>query len=65
MQEVLIGEYMKNHREAHGMTQSELCAGICDPSTLSRLERGRPPAGTPSTRFCTVWACRRTVFSCW
>ena len=33
MQEVLIGEYMKNHREAHGMTQSELCAGICDPST--------------------------------
>lgn len=45
MQEVLIGEYMKNHREAHGMTQSELCAGICDPSTLSRLERGRQTPG--------------------
>ena len=35
----------KNHREAHGMTQSELCAGICDPSTLSRLERGRQTPG--------------------
>lgn len=45
MREILIGEYIRSHRKKQGMTIEELCAGICDRSTLSRLERGKQ---TPS-----------------
>lgn len=45
MREMLIGEYIKINRKKKKMTQEALCAGICDTSTLSRLERGRQ---TPS-----------------
>ena len=41
MQEVLIGEYIRSQRKKQGMTQEALCDGICDISTLSRLERGK------------------------
>lgn len=41
MQEMLIGEYIRSQRKKQGMTQEELCEGICDISTLSRLERGK------------------------
>lgn len=45
MQEILLGEYIKSNRKKLGITQEELCAGICDVSTLSRLERNKQ---TPS-----------------
>lgn len=45
MRVILIGEYIRSHRKKQGMTIGELCAGICDTSTLSRLERGKQ---TPS-----------------
>ncbi|MDE7218128.1 MAG: helix-turn-helix domain-containing protein, partial [Oscillospiraceae bacterium] len=45
MREVLIGEYIRSHRKKQGITIEDLCAGICDRSTLSRLERGKQ---TPS-----------------
>lgn len=45
MRELLLSEYIKSQRERRQMTQEALCAGICDVSTLSRLERGKQ---TPS-----------------
>lgn len=45
MKEVLIGEIMKERRLELGLTQEELCEGICEPITVSRLENGRQ---TPS-----------------
>lgn len=41
MQEMLIGEYIRSQRKKRGLTQESLCDGICDISTLSRLERGK------------------------
>ena len=41
MQEMLIGEYIRTQRKKKDMTQEALCDGICDISTLSRLERGK------------------------
>ena len=36
-----IGEYIKRKREEQKIKQDELCYGICDCSTLSRIERGK------------------------
>ena len=41
MQNLLLGEYIKQRRLDLGITQEQLCAGICEPMTLSRLENGR------------------------
>lgn len=41
-----IGEVIKKQRESLGLTQMELCDGICSPETLSRIENGkRSPSG--------------------
>lgn len=45
MQEVFIGEVIKRRRLELGLTQEQLCEGICEPITISRLENGRQ---TPS-----------------
>lgn len=45
MREVFLGEYMKQRRLELGLTQEELCEGICEPITISRMENGRQ---TPS-----------------
>jgi transcriptional regulator with XRE-family HTH domain len=45
MQEVFLGEYIKQRRLELGLTQEELCDGICEPMTISRVENGRQ---TPS-----------------
>ena len=36
-----IGETIRRKRMDAGLTQEELCAGLCDPSTLSRIETGK------------------------
>lgn len=41
MKTILIGEYIKENRELKGMTQEQLCGGICTAATLSRIENGR------------------------
>lgn len=62
MKNVFLGEYIKQRRLDLGLTQEQLCDGICEPMTLSRLEMGnRPPAATGSMPFCSVWACRMTA----
>lgn len=40
-----VGEVIRRNRESIGMTQKELCDGICSVETLSRIENGR---NTPS-----------------
>jgi len=40
MQEIHIGEIIKRRRLELGLTQEELCDGICGPPTLSRIENG-------------------------
>ena len=54
MKNVFLGEYIKQRRLDLGLTQEQLCDGICEPVTLSRLENGSMP-------FCSVWACRMTA----
>lgn len=45
MQEVFLGEVIKRRRLELGLTQEQLCEGICEPITISRLENGKQ---TPS-----------------
>ena len=45
MKERFIGEIVKERRLELGMTQAELCEGICEPITISRLEQNKQ---TPS-----------------
>lgn len=41
MNRFMIGDYIRTQREAKGINQDDLCRGICNRSTLSRIERGR------------------------
>lgn len=41
MTELSIGRVIRKQREALGFTQEQLCGGICEPSTLSRFEKGQ------------------------
>lgn len=41
MKEVFIGEYIKRRRQELGLRQRDLCDGICEPVTMSRLENGK------------------------
>ncbi len=45
MQNFFLGDYIKQKRLDLGLTQEQLCDGICEPITLSRLENGKQ---TPS-----------------
>ena len=41
MQELFIGETIRQKRLKDGKTQEQLCEGLCDPATLSRIENGK------------------------
>lgn len=41
MKQIYIGEAMKNRRLELRLSQDEVCEGICEVMTLSRLENGR------------------------
>lgn len=45
MQEMFLGEAIRKRRLELGLTQEQLCEGICEPITISRLENGKQ---TPS-----------------
>jgi transcriptional regulator with XRE-family HTH domain len=45
MREVFLGEYIKQRRQDLGLTQAQLCEGICEPVTISRLENGKQTPG--------------------
>lgn len=40
-----LGEYIKNRRQELGLTQSQVCEGICEQITFSRLENGKQTPG--------------------
>lgn len=68
MQEIFIGEAIRQRRLALGLTQEELCDGLCEPATLSRIENGRQAPsrsranallqrlGLPSDRYYAILA---------
>ena len=41
MKEIFLGEVIRQRRIELGLTQEELCEGICEPITISRFEHGR------------------------
>ena len=41
MREIPIGAYIRQNREDQGLTQRQLCEGICEPATISRIENGQ------------------------
>ena len=41
MNRFMIGEYIRKQRDAKEINQDDLCRGICNRSTLSRIEHGR------------------------
>lgn len=41
MQEVFLGEVIRQRRLELGLTQEQVCEGICDPITVSRIENGK------------------------
>lgn len=43
MHELLVGEIIKKRRIEQGLTQEDLCEGICDPVTISRIENIKQP----------------------
>ncbi len=45
MKEIFLGEVIRQRRLELGLTQEELCQGICEPMTISRFENGKQ---TPS-----------------
>ncbi len=45
MKEIFLGEVIRQRRLELNLTQEELCEGICEPVTISRMENGRQ---TPS-----------------
>lgn len=51
MQKLFIGETIRQKRLELGQTQEMLCEGVCEPSTLSRIENGRQ---TPSRNIANT-----------
>lgn len=47
MKEIPVGEAVKRRREELGLTQEQVCLGICDSCTMSRLENHRADAQPP------------------
>ena len=45
MKEMFLGEVIRQRRMELGLTQEQLCEGICEPMTISRFENGKQ---TPS-----------------
>ena len=41
MKEIFLGEYIRQERLKQGITQEQLCEGICEPITVSRMENGK------------------------
>lgn len=38
---IYIGTFIKQRRKELKLTQEQVCSGICDPVTLSRIENGK------------------------
>lgn len=58
MQNYKLGEYIRQRRLDLGLTQEQVCAGICESVTLSRVENGKQtPSRNESMRFYSALVC--------
>ena len=54
-----LGIIIRQRRDMLGLSQQQLCQGICDRSTLSRIERGdQVPPTPPCAPCCSGWGWR-------
>lgn len=53
MKEVYIGSIIRKRRQELGLTQEQLCRGICETVTLSRIENGKQTP-VPQQAQCTA-----------
>lgn len=72
MKELYLGEAVRQQRLALGLTQEEVCEGICEPITISRFENGKQTPsrnriiailqrlGMPSDRFYALLSAKET-----
>lgn len=51
MEQLFIGELIRQRRLELGLKQCELCEGICEPVTMSRLESGKQTPGSNKLRM--------------
>lgn len=59
MQNYRLGDYIRQRRQELNLTQEQVCAGICEPVTLSRFENGRQtPVVQESMLFYNALACQ-------
>lgn len=58
MKEIFLGDVIRQRRLELGLTQEELCEGICEPMTISRFE-----IGTVSEHSSSGWDCQTTGFT--
>ena len=60
MNNFLLGEYIRRKRLDLGLTQEEVCDGICEPITLSRIENNKQtPEEIESMPFWNDLVCRQ------
>ena len=63
MEQLFIGELIRQRRLELGLKQCELCEGICEPVTMSRLESGKQTPGSNKLRMLDAapWTSRGTI----
>lgn len=62
MQEISIGEIIRNRRIELGLTQEKVCEGIYEPPTMSRIENDKQTPSYSKLVFCfSVLACLMIV----
>lgn len=59
MKEVYIGSIIRKRRQELGLTQEQLCRGICETVTLSRIENGKqtPSRSKLNALLHNDWGC--------
>ena len=45
MENIRIGSFISERRKNLGLTQEQVCDGICDPVSLSRIENNKQTPG--------------------
>ena len=65
MQNYKLGEYIRQRRLDLGLTQEQVCAGICESVTLSRFENGKQNSFTNRGYLDYNESIERPCLSCW
>lgn len=66
MEKYFIGEIIRQKRTELGLKQCQLCEGICEPTTMSRIESGKQMPGLNTLKtYCSDWDYRTNVTMRW